>query len=201
MSTLGREKFVGGTVEVAASSGITFATGGSGAVSVQEIGEGLVRKTILTVPEFSFTIAGAAKAVGQKIYTFPEGFVVPLGATIDMVSTTAGAGATGTAGEVGLGSTIGSGANATLGAVAAAAENIMEGTTISNHVVGTALASLKANSGVAAFDHGAAVAWPLDGSSTAVPLHLNIASTWGAAGTCTVNSAVVTIAWLHLGDS
>ena len=194
------DKSLVGTVEVAASSGITWAAPDNGNIKVVEYAEGFLHKTVITVPSFSFATTNAAKAIGQKIYTFPAGWIIPVAASIEMVSTTGGTTAA-TAGEIGLGTVIGSGANATMGAVGATSENIMEGTTISNHVAATALSSNKANSGVAAFDHGAAVAWPLDGTSTNIPVHLNIASTFSSTDGCTVNSAEVTIIWAHLGDA
>ena len=124
---------------------------------------------------------------GQKLCDLPEGWIRPLGGWIKLNSTS-GTATAGTAGEIGLGSTIGSGANATLGAVGAAAEDMMEGTTISNHVAVTALQSNKANDSVRSGTQGATPVAIYDGTATAMPVHFNIASTWDSTGGVTVNS-------------
>lgn len=144
--------------------------------------------------------ADAALGLGEHIATFPKGLIQPLGAYVKMTSLCP-TGLSATAGEVGLGTTIASGAIATLGAGSAAMENIMEGTTISNHVAATTLTSKKFNAPVAAFDHGATQASILDGSSTAVKLHLNLASTWNQTSAENVTfSALIRVHWIYLGD-
>jgi len=148
----------------------------------------------------SLTVAvtgDAALALGEHVATFPDGLILPKYAWVELNSITSGT-VTGTAGEVGLGTTIASGAAATLGGTVAFG-NIMDGTTISNHVAATTLTSVKANlpdlTGTKA-THGVMI---LDGASTAKKIHLNIASTWANAGNLTF-SAKVRIAWTWVGS-
>lgn len=127
----------------------------------------------------------AALAFGEHVFSYPAGLglVQPLYTTVKLTSLCP-SGLSATAGEVGLGSLIASGANATLGAVGATAENIMEGTTLANHVATTTLVSEVGNSQVAFGDHGAAGSFGiLDASSAEVKAHLNLASTWNQTAT------------------
>lgn len=125
-------------------------------------------------------IAGdAALAFGEKVFSYPSGLGViqPLYTTVRVSSLTP-TGLSATAGEVGLGTTIASGAVATLGGTPAF-ENVMEGTTIGNHVAGTTLTSKLGNCAVAFGDHGAAGNFGVvDATAAEAGVHLNIASTW-----------------------
>lgn len=140
-----------------------------------------IAKLYLRVNNLLKNIPGdAALAFGEKIFSYPSGLglVQPLYTSVKITGSCP-TGLSATAGEVGLGSTIGSGANATLGAVAAGAENVMEGTTIANHVAATPLTIEVGNAAVAFGDHGAAGSFGvLDASASAVAVHLNVASTW-----------------------
>lgn len=144
--------------------------------------------------------ADAALAFGEHIFTFPLGVIRPKWCYIYMSSTTA-SGLSATAGEVGLGTVIGSGANATLGAVGATSEDIMEGTTLSNHVAATELVSRKYGHPVAYGDHGAAGSFGvLDGSATAKKCYLNIASTWDQTAAESVTfSGIITVNFDYMG--
>jgi hypothetical protein len=127
----------------------------------------------------------AALAFGEHLWTWPSALVKVLAVTIRYTGL-APTGLSATAGEVGMGTTIGSGANATMGAVAAAAENIMEGTTLENHVAATTLTQDLHNHPVAGFDHGAGTntsgtnpgAGLLDAAAGTLKSHINVASTW-----------------------
>lgn len=174
-----------------ADTGITWTT--IDRPRVAEYKDGLIRKSVITVPAFSFATTAAAKGIGQLIYTMPEGFVLPIAARIEMNST---AGDNATAGEIGLGTTVASGVVAVLSGTAGF-QNIMDGKTISNHTGGTALSSSK----TAAAGGTSGTEEAIDGSSTAAPVYLNIASTWGGTGGVVVNSATVTIWWIDLGDA
>jgi len=184
------------TLATAASSGITLATP-SVVSNVKNYFNGYMNRTELTIAGFSFATTAAAKAIGQKIFTFPEGFIIPVAARIQM-STTAADNAT--AGEVGLGTVVGSGANATLGAVGATSENIMEGTTLSNHTAATALTSNKCNMPVIFGTQGATAPSVIDGSATAADCFLNIASTFSGTGGFTFTSGTVVVDWIWMGD-
>ncbi len=126
----------------------------------------------------------AALAFGEHIASFPAGtgIVVPVFAHVKLTSLCP-TGLSATAGEVGLGSLIGSGANADLGSVGETAENIMGGTTLSNHVAATTLISEKANVPGDITYSATQPASILDASSSAVKIHLNLASTWNQTAT------------------
>jgi len=146
--------------------------------------------------------ADAALAFGEHLFTYPLGFILPE-FTIMQMTSLCPTGLSATAGEIGAGSVIASGANATIGAVGATSENIMEGTTISNHVAGTTLTSSKFNFPVAYGDHGAtAAATLLDGTSTAIKFHANVASTWNqtAAENVAFSFKIIHI-WNYLGSA
>lgn len=158
--------------------------------------DGIRYRTVIRVNELSKTISSdAALGFGEHIATFPEGIIRPIGGFVSMASTCE-TGLSATAGEVGLGTTIASGAIATLGAGSAAMEDLMEGTTLSNHVAATELLSVKANDSVVAGTQGATGPAILDGSGTAKKIHLNLASTWNqTASEAVVFSALVTVDW------
>ncbi len=202
MASASRFKEVFGSPATALSSGITIGTSGQPLVrKVEEYRRGPWCRTKIYCNAFTFEVAGAALSVGQKLYDFPEGFIMPISGKIYMTSTCA-AGVSATAGEVGLGTVIGSGANATLTAVATTTENIMNGTTLSNHVASTLLTSNKANQagqlGVDDLETALAV---IDGTSTAADCFFNIASTWAGTGTVTINNLVAQFDWWFLGDN
>lgn len=125
----------------------------------------------------------AALGFGQDLFTLPTGIIAPLHTTLKMTSL-APTGLSATAGEVGLGTTVATGAIATLGAGSAAMENVMEGTTLANHVADTTLVSEVANTPVAAFDHGAAGSFGvIDATAGTSKVYLNLASTWNQTST------------------
>ena len=192
-----------GSVATAASSGITK---GSGSLisEAYEYGVGPFRRTILkTGVSLTKNIASdAAEGFGQKLYTFPEGLIVPIGGKIEVTSTCE-TGLSATAGEVGLGTVIATGAIATLGAGAATMEDIMEGTTIANHVAATALAIDEANLSVVFGTQGATAPGVLDGSGTAKAVHFNVASTWNqtaAENVVFAAGALFQFDWMYFGD-
>ena len=194
-----KNKFVGdapGVLTATSDTGILFAAGNTSSVS-ESIAP--IHRTVITVPTFSFTTTSAAKSVGQLVYTFPAGRIIVFGAMISTTLTT-GAATSSTAGEIGLGSVIGSGANATLGAVGATSEDIMEGTTIANCVASTANAITKGNHSIVGADHGATAVWPLNGTSTNVPVYFNLATTFAGTAGCTVSGTTISLLWSNLGD-
>lgn len=145
------------------------------------------------------TAADAALAFGEWIASFPVGRVLSLGAYVKLTSTCP-TGLSATAGEVGLGSTIASGANATLGAVGQAAENIMEGTTLANHVAAVTLTSNKANKPAAPSTSATDGQGVLDGSITGAKIHLNLASTFDQTAAESITfQAVIDMYWVWMG--
>lgn len=112
-------------------------TPGTGVTAV-EYGDGFRKTTVLTLAGVAATIGdNASLAGGALIYTFPAGPLVIRSATMSVgLTLTTGTPTTDTP-ELGLGTTQGTGAAATLGAVAATAENIL-GPAVANDVAGTA---------------------------------------------------------------
>ena len=120
---------------------ITSSTPGTPAASVTavEYGDSRVRTTVLTLTSFAVGLSGDLTnlARGATLYTFPAGEIIVEGASINVGLTLADAIQTDTP-EIGLGTVACAGeAQATLGAVGATAENIMEGVAVAN-VAGTA---------------------------------------------------------------
>jgi len=120
----------------------------------------------------------AALGVGQKLFVWPSAIISPVFTQIKMTSL-APTGLSATGGEIGLGTVIASGANATLGAVGATSEDIMGGTTISNHVATTTLVSKKANTpgGLKAYTEVLPTN-AIDCSAGTVGCFFNFATTW-----------------------
>ena len=181
-----------GQPATAADTGITWP--GPNRPSVKEYKTGELHRTVISVPELTFTTTAAAKGIGQKVYTFPEGWILPVAARLKTITTT-GATTAATAGEIGLGTTVASGAVAVLSGTAGF-QNILDGKTISDHVAVTALTSH-----VAAAAGGTSGTMDLlDGTATPVPVYLNIASTYDGTGGVTLTSAEVEILWIWIGD-
>ena len=176
-----------------ADTGITWAT--SSRPSAVEYRDGHIRKTVITVPSLTWATTTASKGNGQAIYTFPEGFILPVAARIVM-STTTGAATSTVAGEVGLGTTVASGAVSVLSGTAAF-QNILDGKTLSNQVASTALATSVTDAAGGTSGTQAAI----DGSATAATVYLNHASAYTGTAGLTLNSATVTIWWIDLGDA
>lgn len=161
--------------------------------------DGIRYRTQIRVNNLKKAIASdAALAFGEHIATFPKGIIRPVGGLVVLTSTTA-TGLSATAGEVGLGTTIASGAVAVLGGTAAF-ENLMEGTTISNHVAATSLVSRKQNDSVVRGTQGATAPALIDGSATAAKIHLNLASTWDQTAAESVTfGGIVLLDWEFVG--
>ena len=190
------------TVNDTLTSGITKVDGTLPIATIEEqwSGDGIRFRTKIRVNSLRKAIASdAALGFGEHIATFPQGLIRPVGASVVMTSLCP-TGLSATAGEVGLGTTIASGAIATLGAGSAAMENLMEGTTLSNHVAATVLTSRKANDSVVRGTQGATGPAIIDGSGTAAKIHLNLASTWNQTSAESVAfSALIFLDWEYVG--
>jgi len=164
-------------------------TVGTGVTAV-EYGDGYHHSTVLTLTAVSLgsTADFAAKALGALIYTFPAGNLIIRASRVNVGVTfnQAAAIALDTI-EFGLGTVIGAGVFATLGEVAAGAEDITSGP-------GTLLDDAEATEKV---------------STTAVTIatagvhlvHYNIAATWPdmAAVSTTSAAGTVLLDWVFLG--
>ena len=155
--------------------------------TVTEYGNKYQHVSTIKVTAFTQAIAGAALSFGKKIYDFPEGIIKCTRAVFDvnMIAPTDTI-----VGEIGLGTVVGSGANATLGAVGATAEDIVDG---------FATTEPAASPGADTQAGKEAEAGQLDGTSTAKDLYLNFAATWTATESLTI-SGTVTLFWEWLGD-
>lgn len=178
------------TVGIGAKSGTT--------VTATEYGDGVLHKTVLTCTATPITIADDADTAqygGVKVYDFPIGMLLTLGAVIDGAVTL---GATGTitdtwAGGIALGT-----ATAATGATLTGTEaDIMPEV---NVAAATAkVATVDAVSAATALTESGA-RW-LDGTSTAKDLYLNLVvddSATHTAGTGTF-TGTITILWATLG--
>lgn len=112
-------------------------TAGTGVTAV-EYGDGINNTVVLTLSGVAATIGDtAALAGGALIYTFGAGTVAIHNIVIDAgLTLTTGTPTTDTP-ELGLGTTQGTGANATLGDVAATAEDISAGPVVASDIAGT----------------------------------------------------------------
>lgn len=174
------------------------AKNGSTVVAV-EYGDGVFHKTVLTCTATPITIsddAGVAQYGGVKVYDFPLGLIVPLGA---VVSGTLTAGVTGTIidnwdGDVALGT-----ATASTGATLTGTEaDIMQSVAVSagasdkdGVVSAYSVATVLTESGAR---------W-LDGTATAIDMFLNFVIDDDAthtAGSATF-TGVITIPWINAG--
>lgn len=168
-------------------------------VSALERGDGVVHQTVLTLAATPLTIAddaGVAQYGGVKIYDFPAGSIMTLGAVIDAAVTL---GSTGTitdtwAGGVALGTE-----TATTGATLTGTEaDVMPEVDVA--AATAKVAAIDAVCVATALTESGA-RW-LDGTGTAKDLYLNLVVDDHAshtAGTGTI-SGTVTITWVNLGD-
>ena len=169
-------------------------------VTVQEYGNGIVNKTILTCTATPVTIsddAGVAQYGGVKVYDFPIGLICTLGAVVDGAVT---AGVTGTIidnwdGDVALGTV-----TATTGATLVSTEaDIMASVAVSagasdkiGVVDAVSVATVLTESGAS---------W-LDGTGGAKDVYLNFVIDEDAthtAGTAAF-TGTITLLWMPMGD-
>lgn len=166
-------------------------------VTATELGDpgGLVHQTLLTFTNLPVTVRNTEQGGGVKIYNFPEGRIMRLGAVasinIATTSTIASTLKSGVTCNYGIGST--TQANATLATTEqdfVNVTNITSSTTI--NVAGASAGGV-----------GAAVLASLDGHSTAVSAFMNLAVTTGtdidADATVLVNGTA-RITWINVGD-
>jgi len=201
----------GATASFASGSTTTFASGstlaintlstttnGVGAkngttVTAVEYGNGAIHKTVLTLTALPLTLRDTEQGLGVKIYDFPEGRILFLGATGSVAETTTSTLTsslnTGVTYNWGVGST--TQANGTL---ATTEQNIVQTTN------GTASATVNV---AGAASNGVGVLTPLDGTTTPLDAFFNV----GIAGAddidgnaTTTYTGTVTITWMNLGD-
>jgi hypothetical protein len=166
-------------------------------VSVEEFGDGVMHKTVLTCTALPISIADDAAVAqfgGVKVYDFPAGLIMTLGAVIDgsltgyasLIDTFAGGVALGTA-------------TATTGATLTGTEaDIMPEVDVAAAVAEVAVCDA-VSVATALTESGAR---HFDGTATAIDMFLNFVIDDNAAhgaGTATF-TGTITIHWLNLGD-
>jgi len=157
-------------------------------VVAEEYGDGTYHKTVLTLTDWTKTVTNASLGVGTKIYTAAEGYVTVEHGIIDLLISSD----TNTdTPELGLGTIVATGAIATLGAGDADMEDIRDGT--------AATAITPVGSATTAQFNAETDNNPFDGHATAMPIFLNFADAWGAAGDIVVNGTI-TLYYKHVGD-
>jgi hypothetical protein len=178
------------TFEDALRSSANTVTLGTGVTAVHE-GDGVHMRSTFTLTAFAIgnSADNVALAVGAAFATLPAGVEAITLARMSVGVTIADANTAQTP-ELGIGNVVGSGANATLGAVGAGAENIIEGSAVADcagtaevvNQVPTAGKSLIINVG------------------DAHALYLNVAATWAdmdAVAALTADGTIV-IDWVKL---
>lgn len=194
-TTLGVDLVYNGTAWVGADGVAGVAPGngaaaGTGNVATEQSGP--VHTTVLTITALSITMTDATTAGchgSQKIYDFPAGNIVILGATTDLAITAGAGGITDTAAVVG-----------SVGSATVGTDNATLSGTEANIVPSTA-ASL--TGGVGACDGQSTGVVVLDGTDTAADAYLNLAvPDAGSSANDTISvSGTVTLVWVNLGDN
>jgi len=182
--------------KIRSSDEADFGTVGSTVTAVEKV-SGIIHITEITIPsQVLITIGGgAALAAGLLLYTLPAGNVNLINAAMHVFLTGTTAHENDTP-EVALGTTIASGATATLGAVAATAEDIS-----GPHVMGGleddgTEGALNLSGGKGTTANKTSGFFFADGDTATV--HLNIADSWAAtAGTVTAAGKVY-LTWIAL---
>lgn len=157
-----------------------------------ESGNTAVHKTTLSLTNVAFTATdpgSAAYAFGTKIYTFPQGAILVLGATINCTATAGTGGITDTFNpNIGLGSTVGTGTDIT--------------TTEIDTLTKTAAGAATAGVATIKMQSAAAVITVRDGTTTAKEVWFNflIADADSTASDTVAVTGTVTLTWINLGD-
>lgn len=171
-------------------------------IAVQEFATGGLRTTVITLTNVAITITDALAYVGTLIYTCPKGRICILGGDLNafVLTTTSAIASTlnsGVSVSVGIGTAI-----ASSGTLATTMQNISPGSGVavtnltSSTVINVAPAAVSAGS-------GQTVATIIDGTTTAVPIYLNLAvptNTDIDADATVTASGTISFTWICLGD-
>jgi hypothetical protein len=167
-------------------------------ITVQEFGNGIVNKTVLTCTATPISIAddaGVAQYGGVKVYDFPEGMICTYGAVIDGSLTGYASLIDTFDGDVALGTVTATTGNTLTGTEA----NILQSTPLTQAVGEVANCDTQSIA-TALTESGAR--W-LDGTATAVDMYLNFVIDDNAAhgaGTATF-TGTISFLWSVLGDN
>jgi len=163
-------------------------------VAARHVGVGLVNQTTLTLTALPQTVVDATEYQGDKIWTFPEGRILVLGAVATLAQTTTSILAdtlnASSTGAVGVGTT-----TATATTLATTTQNLIPTTAFTSsatiNVAGTAVSAPLAASA------------QFDGTTTAVVAFLNsaFATTANVDADATMTwTGTVKLTWINLGD-
>ncbi len=170
---------------------------GTGVVATNYGGQA-IQRTVIKLTDAAVTLADEAGVVaygGLKIFDFPAGLILFLGAVADLALTKSSAGVNDNwDGDVGLG-TVTASNNATL---ASTEQNLIPTTSTPQAASGATTADCKSTS----TESGAV----LDGTSTAVDAFLNLLvddADHNVAGTACnlIVNGMITLTWINLGDN
>lgn len=182
----------GGAIETAKGVGAAAGTG----VVAQEFGDGVFHKTVLTLTNVAVALTDEAGVVAygsQKVYDFPAGAILLLGAVADLDVTKSSAGVNADwDGDFGLGT-------------AAAGNNNALATTEQDILPTTATPQAAAGVTTAKGQSTATENKVHDGTSTAIECHLNVLvddADHNVAGTACnlIFNGTITLHWINLGD-
>lgn len=192
---------VGGTLDVTGaitSAAEQLTSSGNGAkngatVSAAEYGNGTIHRTVLTLASTPVTIAdggsGHQGVGGVKVYDFPAGAILILGATANL-AILAGSGGIVDAfdGDFGIGSVVGTGDDLTT-----TMQNIIPKTTTPQAAAGATTAKGQSTASENAV---------IDGTATAVDVFANflIDDADISAGDTLALTGTISITWINLGD-
>jgi hypothetical protein len=173
-----------------------FGTAASG-MTVVEKQSGVFHVTEIQIPETTLitTTGGENKAAGLLLYTLPAGSVNLLGCAMHVYLTGTTAHENDTP-EVALGTTIASGAQATLGAVAATAEDLF-GPFVMSGIEDDGTEGALNLSGAAGTTANNATGKLFVGTDTRT-VHLNIADGWAATAGSVKAEGTVWLTWVAL---
>jgi hypothetical protein len=162
-------------------------------VTATEAGTGVVHQTTLTLAATPITMRNTEQGGGVKIYDFPEGRILVLGATASIAVTTTSV----------LADTLNAGVTCNYGIGTVTQSNATVATTEQDIVQVTAFTSSATVDVAGAVAKGVGVLAPFDGTTTPVDAYLNLAVAGAtdidADATVTV-SGTVNITWINLGD-
>jgi hypothetical protein len=164
-------------------------------VTVQEFGDGILNRTQLTFAATPITMRDTEQGGGVKIYDFPAGRILIMGATGSITVTTTST----------LASTLNASVTCNWGIGSVTQANATLATTEQNFLNVTAFTSSATINVASAASNGSGIAvlTSLDGTSTAIDAYLNLAV---AGATDIDGDATVTVTgtanlfWINLGD-
>lgn len=200
-TTLNQALVWSGTAWVAADGGAPTAAGngaaaGTGVSASERVAGGVVHQTVLTLTNTPIPLtdnAGVVAYGGLKVYDFPQGAILMLGATANLALTKSAAGVNDDwDGDFGIGTVTASNNNS----LSSTEQNILPTTATPQAAAGATTAK-----GQSTATENAVI----DGTATAVDAFLNFLvddtdHNVGATPTNLIANGTITLTWINLGD-